>query len=285
MRDPFEERYFPLKRGFLHRSKRYRRCRSLPVKRTREAGKLLTLTQITMPLPETLPAGKKLLFISDWHWHDSERNHRQLRELIEYTAKNPPDILLLGGDLCDDAEYLDSLPVLLKKLSAAAPAVVAVNGNWETGKRWLDEDYFFQLYRRYGITLLENDSITVDGFRIFGLPDISSVNFRYLNVPEKDETKTDILMTHSPDGVISADHDGFLRHFQLAFCGHTHGGQVRIPLIGAIYCPSFYSVKFVSGIFERRGLKMKMIVSSGIGEHAHTRRFCCPPEIVEVVFK
>lgn len=255
------------------------------MQRFRFSGKKLTLLKLLLGSPTPQVKGKRIAFISDWHWHDSERNHRILEEFTGLMKQFSPDILLLGGDLCDDAEYLDSISGLLEKLSGIAPNVIAVNGNWETGKRWLGENFFAELYRKHGITLLENDSLTCDGFRFIGLPDISSINFHYLPEFPSAPELTDILLVHSPDGVIAADHRGFLRNIRFAFCGHTHGGQIRIPLLGALYCPSFYQTKFASGIFERRGLKMKMIVSSGIGEHAKTGRFLCPPEVIIAEFR
>lgn len=285
MRNEFEARYFPLKRAFRMRSDKYRRCRSLKAKRLRFAGKKLTMLKIAPGAPTPGVKRKRIVFVSDWHWHDSARNKQILAEFTGLMKQFPPDVLLLGGDLCDDAEYLDTLPELLKQLTDIAPCVIAVNGNWETGKRWLNEEYFAELYRQYGIDLLENRALEYGGFRFFGLPDISSINFRKLPELSAAPELTDILLVHSPDGVIAADHEGFLRNFRFAFCGHTHGGQVRLPLIGALYCPGFYQTKYASGIFERRGLKIKMIVSSGIGEHANTRRFLCPPEVIIAEFR
>ena len=285
MRNKFDERYFPLKRSFRLRSAKYRRCRSLRMTSTRFAGKELILRTLLFPAPIPEVKGKKVVFISDWHWHNSKRNRQLLAEFTELMEKFSPDVLLLGGDLCDDAEHLDLLPELLEKLAALAPEVIAVKGNWETGKRWLPENFFAELYAKYGITLLENSEKLIPGMRIYGLADLSSINFHAVPEPPNEKNITNILLVHSPDGVISADNKGFLRNFPLAFCGHNHGGQIRLPLIGALYCPSFYFTKFDSGIFERRGLRIKMVVSAGIGEHSHSRRIFCPPEMILTEFQ
>ena len=280
----FETRYFPLKREFRLRAAKYRRCRSIAMPRSGFAGKILTLRHLDIPSVTAELKGRRILFISDWHWHDSERNRRILAEFEEIAKSLSPDLLLLGGDLCDDAEYLDTLPPLLKKLSLLAPEVIAVKGNWETGKRWLPKDFFSRLYAENGITLLENESKTVNNIRVCGLADLSSIDFHPIPEPDNNRSMANILLVHSPDAVVSADHKGFLRHFHLAFCGHNHGGQIRVPLLGALYCPSFYNTKFDSGVFERRGLKIKIAVSSGIGEHAKTRRLFCPPEAILMEF-
>ena len=128
--------------------------------------------------------------------------------------------------------------------------------------------------------LLENSGITLSGINFTGLPDISSIDYRRLPEDTAKPGAVNILLTHSPDGVIAADKGKFLCNFTAAFCGHTHGGQIRLPLIGSLYCPSFYRCKFDRGVFGRRGSDFKVIISSGIGEHRKGFRLFCPPEVV-----
>lgn len=276
----FDSRYYPLKRKFPARSKKFLRDRELAEQCIKISGSRLIVKKIMFPVANTANAGKKIVFISDWHWHDSAGNRQTLQEFIRFMENYSPDFLLLGGDMCDDADTLSSLPELLKQLRLLAPQVLAVNGNWESGKRWLGADFFAGIYRDNGIIFLENSSWRSGNLRFTGLPDISSINFRNILPPPEETGVTDILLTHSPDGVVASDKNGFLKNFSLALCGHTHGGQVRLPLIGPLYCPGSYGRKFARGIFSRQGYKLKMLVSSGIGEHNGTFRFLCPPEII-----
>lgn len=280
----FEARYFPFKR-FSLKHKRFYRFREWRWEILSAKGELPVVKKLTLPPFHPENGGKILAFLSDWHWHASPSQQRLLSGLSAALGKIKPDILLLGGDLCDDAEFLPQLPVLLGQLGTLAPAVFAVNGNWEAGKRWLPENYFRDLYAQHNIQLLENQTVICGGFRITGLPDISSINFRQLAALSPLPDKTDLLITHNPDGVVAAGRTHFLRDFALAFCGHTHGGQIRMPLFGALYCPSFYRCKFDRGIFGCRGINTRMIVSSGIGERNHSFRFNCPPEVLIVEFK
>lgn len=245
-------------------------------------GRLLLLCRVEIPVKDPQMAGKRLLFISDWHWHGSERNFQQLADCIAVIKKFVPDVVMLGGDISEDADQLTALPELLSGLTEACGKipVIAVNGNWEIGKRWLQDGYFAGLYARYGITLLENSGITLSGINFTGLPDISSIDYRRLPEDTAKPGAVNILLTHSPDGVIAADKGKFLCNFTAAFCGHTHGGQIRLPLIGSLYCPSFYRCKFDRGVFGRRGSDFKVIISSGIGEHRKGFRLFCPPEVV-----
>lgn len=85
-----------------------------------------------------------------------------------------------------------------------------------------------------------------------------------------------ILLYHSPD--LAPDAGEFDITLQLS--GHTHGGQVRLPLFGALYAASLYGKRFESGRY--RVGDMALYVSRGIGlegKGAPRVRFLCPPEI------
>ena len=56
-----------------------------------------------------------------------------------------------------------------------------------------------------------------------------------------------MLLSHSPDQLPWARRHGF----QLMLAGHTHGGQIRIPVLGPVICPSRYGVRYASGLFDR----------------------------------
>jgi predicted MPP superfamily phosphohydrolase len=81
-----------------------------------------------------------------------------------------------------------------------------------------------------------------------------------------------ILLSHTPDQIAWARRN----HFDLVLAGHTHGGQIRIPLAGPIVSPSRYGVRYASGtFFEGRTL---MHVSRGLSG-LHNLRWRCPPEL------
>src|SRR5262249_37177637 len=62
----------------------------------------------------------------------------------------------------------------------------------------------------------------------------------------------------------------------LMLAGHLHGGQVRVPMFGAIFSPSLRGVRYASGVFSAAGTVMH--VSSGTGSLTPLRYYC-PPEI------
>jgi uncharacterized protein len=84
-----------------------------------------------------------------------------------------------------------------------------------------------------------------------------------------------LLLSHSPDQVYRADGLGI----DLMLCGHNHGGQVRLPIVGPVLMPSQYSRRFDRGFF-RVGRTM-MFVGQGLGAK-DPLRIGCPPEIARI---
>ena len=68
----------------------------------------------------------------------------------------------------------------------------------------------------------------------------------------------------------------------LTLAGHTHGGQIRLPFIGALIIPSEYGEKYAKGLIKENN--KTMIVTKGIGTSILPLRFNCPPEIVVIEF-
>lgn len=87
------------------------------------------------------------------------------------------------------------------------------------------------------------------------------------------DDKPKILLAHSPDVIYKVK-----GRASLILAGHTHGGQIRLPLIGPLWVPA--TRKYAYGFFNEG--KTMMYVSRGLGEILPIR-FNCPPEVVEVV--
>lgn len=87
-----------------------------------------------------------------------------------------------------------------------------------------------------------------------------------------------ILLSHTPDNLSWAKS----HHFDLMLAGHTHGGQIRLPWLGAIIAPSFHGSRYASGLyFEPPTL---MHVSRGLAG-IHPIRLNCPPELALLILK
>ena len=136
--------------------------------------------------------------------------------------------------------------------------------------------------RQGGVEFLCNQSWNDDVFYFYGCDDLA------LGAPQLPRRwsgdKTNVLLVHRPDTVIAMDVADSLRGVTLAVCGHTHGGQIRLPFIGPIYASSRYGCALSYGQFEREQFGTRMIVSSGISNQSLRWRFNCRREVVLIEF-
>jgi len=284
------EQYFPIMQRFPHRLALWSRAKKLLTSSRHSTGHLkVTSCVLRAPVPQA--AGKKILFLSDLHWFDSPDNWQLLEQIEVLAAKVAPDYIALGGDMVEDADRIGQLPPVLKRLRALAPVCVAIPGNWEVGKRWLKPDFWQKFYADCDIDWLCNQSRQYGAIRFHGINDISSGDcvLPEKNDPEIPATGTlpvaEVLLAHAPDTVVALDEHQALRYYDAALCGHTHGGQVRLPLFGALFCPSRYGKFFDRGAFSRSSYHLKMVVSSGLGKRDGSFRFFCRPEAIVLTFR
>jgi predicted MPP superfamily phosphohydrolase len=85
-----------------------------------------------------------------------------------------------------------------------------------------------------------------------------------------------IALAHSPDQIEWAQ----IHCFDLMLAGHTHGGQIRLPVIGAVFCPSRFGVRYAAGTFYCPPTVMH--VTRGISG-VRAVRYGCPPELTKLV--
>ena len=192
-------------------------------------------------------------------------------KLIDSLNLNKPDIIFITGDVTTPSGTQRGYEEVLSKLKAHL-GVYFVQGNWEY---WEPEKELNKIFKEVGIVNLTNNSIHFkDNLWFVGLDDqLSGRPNReiYKNVPTKAKI---ISLFHSPilfESVKEKSH--------LAFAGHSHGGQVRLPLIGALWTPEGTG-KYESGWFQ--GGIGKMYVSRGIGNSILPIRFNCMPEVAYI---
>ena len=242
-------------------------------------GRVKRYTFAEESVPEELD-GWKFAFVSDLHY-PSLFTPKRLGKLVRKLQKEAPDILLLGGDYVTDS---DSIDVLFESLSAAMPRwnTFAVLGNHD--KR--NEELIRQAMDKYGIYLLDGVAWRTEFLDIGGGYTVAGVYDSFANdtlfaqyVEQLDDSDFLIFLSHTPDFVerhsITAD---------LAFAGHTHGGQVS--LFG-LYTPvknTRYGRRFLRGM-NRTTNGVTMITTNGVGTSRRKVRFCVPSEIVIVTLE
>ena len=224
--------------------------------------------------------GCKIAFISDLHY-PSLFTHKRLGKLVHRLRKESPDMLLLGGDYVTDA---DSIDALFGTLSCAMPdwSTFAVLGNHdmcheELIKRAMDK---YRIYLVDGV-VWQTELVGGGGrYAIGGPHDSFVVDTLFAQYMEDlDGPGLVILLSHTPDFVelhsITAD---------LAFAGHTHGGQVSFF---GLYTPvknTRYGRRFLRGR-NRTTNGTTVITTNGVGTSRRKVRFCVPSEIVIVTLK
>jgi len=203
---------------------------------------------------------------------------------IDTICAERPDLVVVTGDVADRRS---SIPVVLawaKQLcEAAGVPVIYVPGNhehWRFGDGEAMAQFLEQL-RQVGFVVLENESTRIShrsggiGLAIVGLDDSYSYNmdveagFSGLAAGEQA-----IVLEHCPDDVTSIVASG---HASLVLTGHTHGGQVRLPLWGDRLTAALEGAPFVRGLY--RVGEVPLYVSQGLGMSVLPLRFFCPPEV------
>ncbi len=230
--------------------------------------------EFVLPLAK-LPPGRELRIVqlSDLHLQKLTGYFERVAALANGLA---PDLLLLTGDYLEQARNLKGVRQFLDLLQARH-GIYAVQGNWEYWAR-LEGENLRRQFARAGVELLINERVDLDiqdtPISILGLDYPSTADNLTALQQHIDERRVNLLLSHVP----AFDHHALGSAVDLILCGHTHGGQVRLPLLPPFYLPRF-SGNFYSGLFRVGPAATPLYVSRGIGTSVLPVRFLCPPEI------
>lgn len=265
---------------FPGRAERWSRISGYRAVRTVRRGPLCG-TYYTLPAANADVKGLKLAFFSDLHYTGTPRELQTVLAAAEFVEDFRPDYLLFGGDLAGHSVGLETSFSALERFRKFDCVKLAVPGNWESGKQWIPAEFWHENYRRYGFRYLDNEIFIDSRCAVYGLGDVSGRAL--LHRPEWPDTgsRQRIILTHRAANAIAIDSRTIPDPLApLIFCGHLHGGQVRLPLIGPVYRHlSCYGARFDYGVYRHeRG--DRMIVTSGMGEMSCPIRFLCRREIV-----
>lgn len=212
--------------------------------------------------------------ISDTHFK-GHQIEGQAKKIIKRMDEIQPDFLLFTGDLMDcfkKSQWLkDTLPFYLKQMNAKY-GKLAVYGNHDIGGG--AKSVYRTIMEEGGFQVLCNEVVKDSklGIAFFGVDDLCA-GYEDKEFIKQAISPYQVLLCHEPDFVDEIDST----YLDLMVCGHTHGGQIYLPLVSKYILPK-------GGKHYRKGLyhfgKMKLYVSSGIGTTGLPLRFGNVPEII-----
>jgi predicted MPP superfamily phosphohydrolase len=227
------------------------------------------------------PAGRaplRIAVLTDLHVGSFRNGLDRQDEVVALTNAQRPDVIVLLGDFIHGKSLKSFVPpeATAQKLAGlrARYGVVSVLGNHDW---WYDGPRARAALESAGIRVLENDAVSFgdesNRFWVAGLGDLwtRDVNMEaaLAAVPMKEPV---LLLTHNPDVFPRVP-----MRVALTLAGHTHGGQVALPLIGRPIVPSQYGQRYAYGLVVEDG--RSLFVSPGIGTSILPVRFGVPPEI------
>ena len=199
------------------------------------------------------------------HSADLETIARMLRDVR-------PDLTLITGDIVTKGWTEEAVAFFLDALPPAPLGRFAVMGNWEYWTNALPQPWKARL-QEHGVTLLREEWQDVGPVVVAGTDD------QWAGTPDPvsfcarlPKNRPIITMTHSPDlfpQLCTPD-------VALVLAGHTHGGQVRLPRLGAIWSPKGTG-HYVGGWYRHQSTHL--FVSRGLGWSVAPLRLYCPPEL------
>jgi predicted MPP superfamily phosphohydrolase len=233
----------------------------------------------------------RMAVIADLHAGGPNMRLEHIRRAIDRTNALAPDVIVLLGDYIATHRFVtERVPYAawaaeFARLSAPL-GVHAILGNHDW---WHDVTGVRQAFAKVGIPLLENRAVLLGAgsqqFWLAGLGDqlaywlgphkFRGVDDLYGTLSQVTTDHPVILLAHEPD-IFPMVPD----RVALTLAGHTHGGQIRIPLLWERHVPSRFGTRYVYGHIVESG--RHMVVSGGLGTSFVPVRLGVPPEIVQI---
>jgi len=240
----------------------------------------LVVERVTIPIKGLKPAleGLKIVQMTDFHLLPYTKPDF-VRKAVELANSLNPDLTVLTGDyVWHEGEAILELTPILAGLNARY-GVYSALGNHDI---WTDVNLVLQAFQEVRMPVLVNQGIAINagGENLYlaglddgwsGEPDLGTA------LEDAPNGAPVILLFHEPD---LADDVSVDPRISLQLAGHSHGGQIRLPGIGAPLLP-YLSWKYDQGLFKVKD--MWLYTNRGIGVTNIPIRYNCPPEITELI--
>ncbi len=217
---------------------------------------------------------------SDTHF-GFEYSLEDFQKVIDEVNSNPPDVLIFAGDLIDNLEtYSGDTAMISNKLAEMNANIgkYAVFGNHDYGGG--AEFKYEAIMNAGGFTVLKNEIVTFSKYnlRLIGIDDVL-IGYGAPSVANKAPADMyNLVICHEPDVI-----DSILgSNTDLMVAAHTHGGQVRIPLVEEDFLPA-YGQKYIKGEYQlNNNMNTLVYVTSGLGTTRIPARFGAAPELTYI---
>lgn len=221
----------------------------------------------------------KIVAVSDLHVGAPYAGLDKMRRVVEMVNAERPDVVVLlgdyviqdvvGGTFVPPEEFA---PVLGGLRAREGGYVVLGNHDW-----WLDGQRVKQAFEDAGLRVLNNEVVRIErggvGVWIAGIDDFWSRHDDIAGTLKQVTTDEPIIaLNHSPDVFPKLP-----PRVALTLCGHTHGGQVNLPLLRNYVIPSHYGARYLAGLIEEDG--RQLFVTTGVGTSTLPVRFRAAPEV------
>lgn len=230
------------------------------------------------------PAGRPpitVLLLSDIHVAGPDMPPERLGRIVTKLNGLRADAVLIAGDLVSEksvATHIYSADEVVAPLAGfrAPLGVIVTPGNHD---HWFARDALRSALERRGLRVLQNEAARIGPLAVGGVDDDYS---GHDDVPATLAAMDrlggiPVLLTHSPDIVPDVG-----RPLAAILAGHTHCGQIRFPVIGAITYVSRYGDRFACG--DMRDGSQRIFVGAGLGTSILPLRFLTPPDVWLVTF-
>ena len=214
----------------------------------------------------------KIAVISDLHIGTHFVGVNKLKKIVKITNKNKPDLVVILGDF--DAVSIKSSKInedeISKILSEFNAQTIAILGNHDYEPKGVVK----KILNNANIPILENSEKFIKynnkTIRIVGFKDLWHFYLKPNEIIKPNPTPT-IVLAHNPDSFPEISNN-----VSLTLSGHTHGGEIVLPIIGSPFVPSKYGQKYRKGYIVEDN--KHLYVSGGVATLSRTR-FLNPPEI------
>jgi hypothetical protein len=218
--------------------------------------------------------GFRIAHITDVH-HSNIVGIEEVQKVVELTRDVKPDLIALTGDYTTSyRRYIEPCAEALSKLEAPE-GVWAVLGNHD---HYTDPELTSRALERNHVRVLNNANTILhrgsESLQLAGIDDWSWAASNWSRAFQGlDRLRATVLLSHQPSVFDLAESQGA----SLILSGHTHGGQIDLPLLGAPARLATKDLKYARGLFQRGNTQL--YVSSGTGVIGLPMRFGVRPEI------